>query len=517
MWFLGWIPHAIAHGTNPLFSTAINYPYGVNLMWNTSSPLLAILSWPIATLFGPVLNYNLLLTSSVAATGFAAFKVFGRYVTNPVAALAGALLLEVSPYLAAHAVDHLLLVVAIFPVIAIVLVDEALVRQRHAAWKLGAMAGLLAAAQFYISQEILVITVLAMGIAGLWLAGMNRSEVARRFRYFATSLGFAALTMLPLIAWPLWFQLFGPQRIIGPTQPANYFVSDLTNFFLPTEIQSASVGGIGRMFTGGIVEASAYVGLPVLAITGFMVWKYRRDKLIATTGALLATLVILSMGPYLHFLGNSTGIPLPWTLVSGLPVINALLPVRLSLLFDVLAAFLVAVFFDRIRLKPRVVLAVGVLTVASWLPTLPFPAQPAPAAAYFQNAAKQLPNSSVLLILPLARYDSTAMYWQLRSDFSFSMPEGYFFSPLPDGTAHTGVSLNVLTQPLQEIQDHGFTSHSGDRVAILAELAREKVDLVVVGPMANQSQELQFLSNLFGCPGTSTQDVVLWHAGKPCS
>ena len=35
-WFLGWVAHAIAHGANPFFTTAMGYPHGVNLLTNTS-------------------------------------------------------------------------------------------------------------------------------------------------------------------------------------------------------------------------------------------------------------------------------------------------------------------------------------------------------------------------------------------------------------------------------------------------------------------------------------------------
>ena len=36
IWYLGWIPHELSQGLNPLFTNHLNYPDGVNLMWNTS-------------------------------------------------------------------------------------------------------------------------------------------------------------------------------------------------------------------------------------------------------------------------------------------------------------------------------------------------------------------------------------------------------------------------------------------------------------------------------------------------
>ena len=61
MWFLQWMPYVLEHGANPLFTTHINVPEGVNVMWNTSLLLPGLLLAPITTTFGPVLTFNLLL------------------------------------------------------------------------------------------------------------------------------------------------------------------------------------------------------------------------------------------------------------------------------------------------------------------------------------------------------------------------------------------------------------------------------------------------------------------------
>jgi len=55
MWFLGWQPFAIIHGHNPIFTNYIDYPGGVNLMWNTSALLPAVVLGPITQLAGSVL------------------------------------------------------------------------------------------------------------------------------------------------------------------------------------------------------------------------------------------------------------------------------------------------------------------------------------------------------------------------------------------------------------------------------------------------------------------------------
>src|SRR5450759_994683 len=62
IWYLGWIPHQLSHGLNPLFTDYLSYPPGVNLMWNTSMIFPAIVLWPVTAVFGPVVSYPLVVT-----------------------------------------------------------------------------------------------------------------------------------------------------------------------------------------------------------------------------------------------------------------------------------------------------------------------------------------------------------------------------------------------------------------------------------------------------------------------
>ncbi|GAA2675790.1 hypothetical protein [Actinoplanes palleronii] len=55
-WWFGWIAHSLHHLNNPFFTDAMNMPAGVNLMSNTSMPLVALLlSW-LTLLAGPLVT-----------------------------------------------------------------------------------------------------------------------------------------------------------------------------------------------------------------------------------------------------------------------------------------------------------------------------------------------------------------------------------------------------------------------------------------------------------------------------
>jgi len=68
-WFIRWIPHAISHGWNPLFTTYLDYPDGVNLMWNGSIPLPSLVVAPVTLTAGPMVAYNLLITAGTVEAG----------------------------------------------------------------------------------------------------------------------------------------------------------------------------------------------------------------------------------------------------------------------------------------------------------------------------------------------------------------------------------------------------------------------------------------------------------------
>ena len=54
IWCFGWWPYAILHGQNPFVTHAIWAPSGVNLIWTTSVPGLALLFAPLTLIAGPV-------------------------------------------------------------------------------------------------------------------------------------------------------------------------------------------------------------------------------------------------------------------------------------------------------------------------------------------------------------------------------------------------------------------------------------------------------------------------------
>ncbi len=78
-WFLSWVPYAIGHGLNPLGSMFVNFPHGVNLMWNTSVLLPSFLLSPFTVVLGAAFSYNLLATCALALSSTFAYVAFRRW------------------------------------------------------------------------------------------------------------------------------------------------------------------------------------------------------------------------------------------------------------------------------------------------------------------------------------------------------------------------------------------------------------------------------------------------------
>ena len=91
MWFLGWARFALSHHDNPLFSDFLDYPHGVNLMWNASTLLPGALLSPVTAWQGPVVAYNLLLTLSLPLSAWCAYLALGRWMQDRGAAVVGGL------------------------------------------------------------------------------------------------------------------------------------------------------------------------------------------------------------------------------------------------------------------------------------------------------------------------------------------------------------------------------------------------------------------------------------------
>src|SRR5256886_6501629 len=214
-WFLAWTPHALLNGLDPLFSAHVDFPEGINLMWNTSLAFPALVLAPITLAFGPVVSYNALTTLAVGLSAWCAYLAVRSLVASQLAAGLAGMLYGFSPFMGTHALRQPSVIIPFYPPLVLLLLYEILIPQTPSRAGLAAAPGLASAAQLLTGEEVLATTVMFATVAVSLLAALNWGKVRARFAFALRAMGFALAVFLPLAAYPLWMQLLGPQRVWG--------------------------------------------------------------------------------------------------------------------------------------------------------------------------------------------------------------------------------------------------------------------------------------------------------------
>ncbi|MHB8718582.1 MAG: hypothetical protein ACYDAC_06790 [Candidatus Dormibacteria bacterium] len=491
-WFLAWLPHAIASGTDPLISHAIDAPTGVNLMWNTWMPLPSLLLWPVTALAGPLAAFDSLVTLAAALSAFAMFAVTRRWVRRRSAAVAAGLAYGFSPYVLVHAyTGHANLALAVTPPLLLLLLDSIVVRGSLPARRGGLWLGAVVLVQLFTTEELLASELVAAAVVLLWLAVLHPRQARRGAAHLARSLAWAMLVVVPVAAYPLWVQFFGPLALSHAVSDNAFYITDLANVVLPTDVQGVDPGfaqAVALHYLGNSGEWAGYVGLPMLAVATLTAGRLWSRPLVRAATLSSITLLLFSFGSSLHVAGVDTHIPMPGLLLAHLPVLNNLLPARFGVYVDLGTALLLALAVEalpRTRPAARAGLLGGVLLVVAYLPPLPFPTRAAPVPSFFTTSPHPYAPGATLLVLPFARdFDSAdAMRWQAAGGFWFAMPEGYAITRLPGGGAGTGPPPSATSTLFSSLQEGRLTPAQvadGDLAAVVSELRREGVDGVVL-------------------------------------
>src|ERR1700678_2666911 len=186
-WFFRYDATAVAHLRLPaLVTTGMNAPQGISLMWNTAMQLPGVLLAPLTLLAGPQTSLTVLMTLGFAGSAVSMFATARRWNASTAAAGLAGFVYGFSPALVQSSAGHYDLQFAVLPPL---IIDAALrllaVRcgpGRRACARCGIRLGLLAAAQLFISEELLFDTAVAAVIITLVLAVSRPGAVAGRLR-----------------------------------------------------------------------------------------------------------------------------------------------------------------------------------------------------------------------------------------------------------------------------------------------------------------------------------------------
>ena len=274
-----------------------------------------------------------------------------------------------------------------------------------------------------------------------------------KVRPIAKSLAVALTIAVPLLAYPVVQEFAGAHRWKGPVFAVdNPYRADLLGTFVPTSAQIVNTHwatNLSNSFATSVAENGSYLGIPLLILVIICCIKYWRIALIRLAALLAIVAWVLSLGPSLVVKGHVTNIPLPFHLITDIPVLDNLLPVRLSLYVTFFVALVLALSIAaalrrtafsgsqrRLTAKLAIVLLSGAsfaFLIPNWPDAMGTTSATVPLFASSGND-NAIPVGSVVLCFPFPEYPyDQAMLWQAEDSYRWRLVGGYAL--VPNGTA----------------------------------------------------------------------------------
>ncbi|WP_156493899.1 hypothetical protein [Ferroacidibacillus organovorans] len=518
MWFMRWIPFAIDRGLNPFWTNYILFPSGVNLMWNTSVPLASIVLWPITHFLGILASYNTLVIISLPLSAISMYFVLRMFSFGIVASFAGGLLFGFNPYMIAQSLGHTQLTSPAFliPNLFWILWDLFGGQRRSSKFN-GLLLGAVVVMMLLLGEEVMTTAALISMFGIIITFIMNKGIHAVKVGYIVRSLLYSFGMIVIFSGVPLFTQFFGPSIPHGQLQPPNVYVTDLYNFITPGPLQQLSNSGtnaISNRFTGNESEWNSYVSLPLILIFLSSIFCLKKSILLKFSFWMTFIVAVLSMGPFLHIDGTITNIPLPWILFGALPLLNDILPDRLSIYMFFFIAIIFAGFIKQIGNFTKVSQVLSITSILSTfiflMPLINFPVTTVLLPPFFTNEIKRIiPHNSTVMVLPFSTgAHASAMYWQQASGFWFKMPEGYAISPNGFGPSDNAL-LDVLNS----------NSNSNTALKITPNIREESLGyldrfgikyIVLARHLSNSQYQEKVISSILNANPIQTSGVDLW-------
>ncbi len=519
-WRFEWVPYALTHGLNPLHTTLVNFPVGANLMWTLPPIALTLAFWPVTSVAGPAVAYNGAVIAAIATSGWAAYFACRQWASGWLAPIVGGAMFEFSPYVVGQATSHLVLAAVWTIPVALIILNELVVVQRLTARRSGILLGLVAAVQLLTEEEVLASTALIALVGVALLAALHRHAIRLRLQHAAKGLAWACLTFVPLAAYPVVYQFVGPGAIHGQIWRLGPFSADVLSFVVPGYLQGITTQATVNYAASLGSEVGTYLGVPlVLLLTVTRPW--RRGAAAAFFVLLGLSVAVLTLGPVLHFAGRETGVVLPAFLLARVPLLENLLPIRLSVFLDLCIAIACAQALPRLRAGRHVrgLRLLAIVALAAWLPRLVAPVYHVATPAYFTHMRPA--SRRVLLVLP---YNAVrlpivvSMLWQAESQMRFATPEGAVLVPAgPEHVASDGGpdSQFTLAAALIGLGGPGPVITPRFRREALRYLSHHRVTAVVAGPQPRLRRVVRFVDDVLGRPPRRTGGVDVWPIRSP--
>ncbi|MCN0155011.1 hypothetical protein [Salinispora arenicola] len=535
-WLFSHGAYSVWHLENPLFTTRQNAPDGVNMMANTSLLGVTLPLAPLTMLVGPQVTYVLYLGAALAATAGTSYWVLSRYlVRSRGAAFVGGAFLGFAPGIVHHAngqpnfASNFLLPLIVARVLRL---------GEPGRWRRnGVVLGLLVAYQIFINEEMLLLTALACLVVVGTYAVLRPRAAGGQAGTFAAALGTGGALALLLTAYPIWFQFNGPQSYRG-LQGGTFhsWGEDLKAFVTFPRDSLAGDEAVER--TIGVTEQNTWFGWPLVLLAVVALLLLVGRSLVARILAVLTVVfTVASLGPVIRFDGAETDTDGPWAYVpEELPLVEMMMPTRLSLIVAAAVGVLLAVAWDTLsgsgrppvpaqraahppRLQRRWQRLVGYAAITlALLPLIPrpLPVEPVEPPPHFVTAGgwrPYVPEGRTLVPVPIPSnvHGLSTLRWSALTTHAFPIPGGYFIGPDEQGAGIFGAANRPMTRLIYTTMDRNATPNVTDveRRQAVEDLRYWRASVVVLGAHPREAVLRDLMTSLLGAP-QRVDDVWLW-------
>ncbi len=540
VWFMAWLPFAIAHHTNPFVSTYMFAPHGFNVLANASVLFEAFIFAPITELSSPITSVNIACIAAPVVSALSLYFVLRRYKMSRSVAFVGGLIYGFSPaLLQSNGLADFNLTWMFFPPLVAYLIDLMFFRQTGRPVRLGLVLGLLIVVQFFSGQEMLLdcvvvtVPVLALAIVA------NPRHFSSHVRFALKGTGTALATAGALLIYPIIIYFKGPAH-----------VEALSSKVLPGAALSSLVwpsAATGHNFPQPPLGTpwqhlfdAAFVGPLIVVLALAALFFARRHRVVLLLWAATLWSVALSWGGATRLTGSSPTFSWhapAWYLSKAIPILKNPGWIRISILTDLLLALLVAITLDgvarSIQLNSGVwrrylgditvggagVLMVLPLLVGSNVPYTRFEHVVVPDVLRHVPTGKSGSPLTVLMFPASGPFSGTPLVWQAVADFPYRDFEGYAWHPQPDRqTAQVGANPSLLDYIVEHSAEASpsITLNRVQRREFAGAFARYHVRVVVVVSGYPGSEQLtRVYDQIFG-PGRRFGDGEIWNSSRSC-
>lgn len=466
--FIFWFAHAadvvlswVGLGSgehNLLYSSSMNYPAGVNGGWNTSIMGLAVPLVPVTLLWGPVVAYNVAIMGAPVACALAAAWAAAQFVSRRSAFVAG-IAYGFSTYVIAQSAGHLNLAFAVLPPLVVGFVER-LVTGRGRTWVNAVVLGCAVGWQFYLSNELLAHTFLMTVVLLVATVALRWKEIREGVSRIAVG-GAGAVGVAVVCGLPLLITMFAlPGKPEGPIRPHGIWNNDLLDPVTPGKFTLISAGReIQRVIGIDDAEIGGYLGWPwlltVAAIVVVLGINHAMSARVRTFAVVAVVMFILSMGSPMFVNGTAAVDTGPFRLVEYTPVLENVLPMRMSVHVAFMFALLLAIAWHSVRPRLTPLLTVATVLIALTTTSGTVEVRNIAYPSFYDDAVREhIPRGATVKMMPrpvasASAHSNESLVGQAVSGMWFKQVDGYFIGTREDAP----VAYQSETTMLDEVMN----------------------------------------------------------------